>query len=197
MVLQSPLAAEEKRGPDPSDAAADDGGGAAPRASQLLAALSPRQRAAAHLCRVGDADFYLLGYACLGAMDKDYYDPIWELALQECKVYKASDDNCDRRPVHGTLPAFMRKFVLPHPSAATLLHQFHEVYMMVLQCPLEAEPEATPTFTYWATLACTFRVMTILIRPAGGSVMSPAVWTACMCCRRYVAKGWAVPCWTA
>ena len=64
-----------------------------------------------------------------------------ELARQECKVFKVTGSHFEKRPVHQTLPTFMRKFVLEHPSAAMLLRQFHEVYMMVLQSPLPAEDE--------------------------------------------------------
>ena len=71
-VLQGPLAAEEGQGAEASDAAPPE-----LRPSQLLAALSQVERAAAHLGRVGDTDFYLMGYTCMDVVDKSYYDPCW------------------------------------------------------------------------------------------------------------------------
>lgn len=69
--------------------------------------------------------------------------------MQECRVYRATCGEYEPKPVHQTLPAFVRKFVLRHPSAAELLRDFDNVYMMVLRCPPAAEeglaggPEAT------------------------------------------------------
>ncbi|KAL4452742.1 hypothetical protein ABPG75_008404 [Micractinium tetrahymenae] len=68
MLLQSPLATERQAGPGAAAAAA--AAAAAPRPSQLLAALTPHQRAAAHVCRVGDTDFYLLAFACAEVLGK-------------------------------------------------------------------------------------------------------------------------------
>ena len=71
---QSPLPAEEEgKAHEASDADAPR----EPRLSQLLTALSPEQRAVAHLGRVADADFYLMGFVCMDIVDRDFYDPFW------------------------------------------------------------------------------------------------------------------------
>ncbi|KAI7845774.1 hypothetical protein COHA_000688 [Chlorella ohadii] len=64
--------------------------------------------------------------------------PVQDLALQECQLHKATAYSLPAA-VHHALPAFVRKFVLRHPSAAQLLHEFDSTYLMVLQCPLPAK----------------------------------------------------------